>query len=107
MSFQLSTGVGVLGLRAFLGHVSAISADETKSFVDPTLLLFGGELAVRAKFAGKVLGVRRIILLTSIILPGVVIPVGIVVGLGSRVVVVGTTGVVVVVIGVVAAVLVR
>jgi len=61
------------------------------------LLFLGGESAVRAKFAGKVLGVRRIILLISIILPGVVISVGIIVGLGSRVVVVG----------VVAAVLVR
>ena len=71
--------------------MSAFSADETKSFVYPTLLLFGGEFAVGAKFTGKVLSVRRIIL------PGVVIPVGIVVGLGSGVVVVG----------VVAAVLVR
>ena len=86
--------------------MSAFSADETKSFVYPTLLLLGGEFAVGAKFTGKVLSVRRIILLTSIILPGVVIPVGIVVGLGSGVVVViGTAGVVVV--GVVTAVLVR
>jgi len=88
MSFGLRTRVGVLGLGAFLGHVSVISADETKSFVNLTLLLLRGELAVGAKFAGKVLGVRRII-----------------VGLGSGVIVViGITGVVV---GVVATVLVR
>ena len=43
---------------------------------------------VRVKFTGKVFRVRRIILLTNIILPRVVIPVGIV-GLGSGVVVVG------------------
>jgi len=85
--------------------VSAISADETKSFVYPMLLFLGGEFTVGAKFTGKLLGVRRSILLTSIVLPGVVIPVGIV-GLGSGVVVViGTAGVVVV--GAVAAVLVR
>jgi len=84
--------------------VSTISADETKSFVYPMLLLLGGEFTIGAKFTGKVLGVRRILLI-SIILPGVVVPVGIVVGLGSGIVVViGTTGVVV---GVVAAVLVR
>jgi len=71
--------------------MSAISADKTKSFVYLTLLLLGGEFTVRAKFTGKVLGVRRIILLTSIILSGVVV-------------VIGTTGVGV---GVVAAVLVR
>jgi len=53
------------------------------------LLLFRGKLAIGAKFAGKVLRVRRIFLLTSIILPGVVILVGIV-GLGSGVVVIGT-----------------
>jgi len=68
-----------------------ISADKTESFVYPTLLLLRGEFTVRAKFAGKVLGARRIILLTSIILSGVVV-------------VIGTTGVVV---GVVAIVLVR
>ena len=71
--------------------MSVISADKTKSFVDLTLLFLSGEFAVRAKFAGKVLGVRRVILLTSIIIPRVVIPVG----LGSGVVVViGTTRVV-------------
>ena len=71
------------------------------------MFLLGGEFAIGAKFAGKVLGaVRRIILLTSIILPKVVIPVGIVVGLGSRgVVVIGTARVVVV--GAVVTVLVR
>jgi len=69
------------------------------------LLLLGGEFTVGAKFAGKVLGVRRILFFTSIILSGVIVPVGIVVGLGSGIVVViGATGVVV---GVAAAVLVR
>jgi len=88
--------------------MSAISADKTKSFVYLMLLFLGGEFAVGAKFTRKLFGVRRIILLTSIILPGVVIPVSIVVGLGSRVVavVIGTTRVVVVVV-VVATVLVR
>ena len=65
------------------------------------MLLLGGEFAVRAKFTGKVFRVRRIIL------PGVVIPVGIVVGLGSGIVVVGIRTARVVVVGVVAAVLVR
>jgi len=72
------------------------------------LLLLRGKLAVGAKFAGKVLGIiRRVILLTSIILSGVVIPVGIIVGFCSRGVfgiVIGTTGIVV---GIVATVLVR
>jgi len=55
------------------------------SFVDLMLLLLRGEFTVRAKFAGKFLRVRRII-----------------VGLGSRgVVVIGTTGIVVVVVVVV------
>jgi len=72
------------------------------------LLLFRGKLAIRAKLAGKILRViRRVILLTSIILFGVVIPVGIIVGFHSR----GVFGIVIgtaeVVVGIVAAVLIR
>jgi len=72
------------------------------------LLLFRGKLAIRAKFAGKILEViRRVILLTSIILSRVVILVGIIVGFCSRGVfgiVIGTTRIVV---GIVVTVLIR
>jgi len=61
--------------------MSTVSTDKTKSFVNPTLLLLGSEFAVRAKFTGKVLGVRRILLHTGIILSGVVITAGITVQL--------------------------
>ena len=54
--------------------MSTLSTDKTKSFVNPTLLFFGCKFSVGAKFAGKILGVvRKIILLTSIIMSGVVV----------------------------------
>jgi len=72
------------------------------------LLLFRGKPTIRAKLAREVLRVsRRVILLTSIVLPRVVILVGIIVGFCSRGVlgvVIGTAGVVV---GIVATIIIR